>query len=362
MPEHDVFASAFFWLGGWEEAATRARDRHGRFAFTGSLLERVAPSLPPLVDVYRAWLGERLRERGVAVPERTWGGKRWAVALTVDVDLVRMRRLGLLARGLRAGRGPWLRPALAPGDVRWQGLLGLAAVAETRGARATWFFKAGAHAPEDVPYRLEARRLRRFLGTLRDRGHEVGLHPSYAAYDHPRRLAAERDRLARVLGTPPRSVRTHFLRWAEPTTPRLLEQAGFRLDSTLGFAARPGYRRAVATPFCIFDREANRPLDLWELPLAVMDTTLFAHLALSSEAAERAATAVCDAARRVGGCAVLLWHNAATDPREAAERLAMLERVLDRALASGALVTGLSDALDAWKTARREGNGTGGFT
>src|SRR5690606_23604967 len=159
--DRDVFASAFFWLSGWDEAATRARDRHGRFVVEDALLARLDPALPPLVDVYRAWLGERLAVRGVAVPGRTWGGRTWAVALTVDVDVVRTRRLGRLARGLAAGQvGEALR-ALAPGDARRQALHDFQAAFERWGARATWFFKAGAATPEDAAYRLEAPRLRR---------------------------------------------------------------------------------------------------------------------------------------------------------------------------------------------------------
>lgn len=345
----DVLASAFFWLSGWDETTTPARDVHGRFGVGHALLARLDPSLPPLVDGYRAWLGARLAERAVAVPGRTWGGKRWAVALTVDVDVVRTRRIGQLARALRAGRvGEGLR-ALASGDARWEALPAFQALAEAHGARATWFFKAGASTPHDVPYRLEAPRLRRFLETLRGSGHEVGLHPSYAAFDHPCRLAAERDRLARVTGEAPGSVRTHFLRWAEPTTPRLLAAAGFDLDSTLGFSRREGFRRAVATPFRLYDAQADRPLGLRELPLAVMDTTLFEHAALGPETAEARAWAVCDAARRANGCAVLLWHNGPTDPREAATRFAVLARLLDRARADGALVAGLREAVSAWK-------------
>ena len=184
---------------------------------------------------------------------------------------------------------------------------------------------------------------------LAEMGHEVGLHPSYAAYDHPGRLRAEYDRLGRVLGEAPRVVRTHYLRWAEPATPRLLAQTGFRLDSSLGLSARPGFRRAVATPFRLFDRHANQPLDLWELPLAVMDTTLFTHMGLASDAVETAAWSVCDAARRVGGCAVLLWHNWSTDARAAAERLGVLARVLDRARADGAFVGAMGEAVAAWR-------------
>lgn len=345
--EKDVVASTFFWLAGWTEWTTTARDVHGRFPFEGSLHDRLGLAAVPAVDAYRRWLGDRLRERGVPVPGRTWEGAPWAVALTVDIDFVRTRRLGRMARALARGRRGRALAAFAPGDARWGALLRLRDLAAGRAGGGTFFVKAGAAAPEDVPFRLEAPRLRRVLDAVRAAGGEVGLHPSYAAYDHPGRLGAERDRLAAVLGGAPRGVRTHYLRWIEPTTPRLLDRAGFVLDSTLGFSHREGFRRATAVPFRLYDLDANRPLDVWEVPLTVMDTTLFTHRGLRPDEADTAVAAVFSAAKRVGGCVVLLWHN---DPEGGAspEGLAVLERALAAAEAEGAAVGGLERLLVGW--------------
>lgn len=126
------------------------------------------------------------------------------------------------------------------------------------------------------------------------------------------------------------------------------------MDSTLGFARHEGFRRGTSFPFPLFDVPANAPLDLWELPLAVMDTTLFAHRALGGDEAEQAILDLFAACRRVGGCCVVLWHNTIYDEVDYPGQAAVFERTLDRALAGGAAVLSVREAVEAagWRERR----------
>ncbi|MCH7976840.1 MAG: polysaccharide deacetylase family protein [Bacteroidetes bacterium] len=214
-----------------------------------------------------------------------------------------------------------------------------------RRVTATYFFKGGASAKEDVGYSLDRPWLRQFMAGLTMDGFEIGLHPSYAAYDHPGLLRKELGVLTKAIGRPPRSIRTHFLRWADPSTPRMLDREGFQIDSTLGFSKHEGFRRATCHPFRLFDIHQNRPLDMWEVPLAVMDASLFSHRRLSPEEASEQIQAVFEAAKRVGGCAVLLWHNTLYDEVTFPGQGDLFEQTLDRALADGAFVGSLQDVI-----------------
>ena len=355
----DVVASAAWWLAGLQETATTARDRHGRFPYAASLQARLgdAPggALRPAVDAYRRWLGRLLAEHGVDVPGRTWsrpqpGGAGWAVALTHDLDALttpRVRALvGDLGRGGVGGAASAVRRALGP-DVRWESARALRALARRHGVRSTWFVKPGVWAPEDVPGRLRRPRVRRLVRSLEAEGHAVGWHPGYGAHDHAARLRAERAAFTDALGHAPRLARTHFLRWAEPATPRLLARAGVRIDSTLGFAERPGFRRGTSHPFRVFDVAAGRPTDLWEMPLAVMDTPLIAH-GRHDDVTDALARAFA-AARAAGGCAVVLWHNQMGPDAGWSRRLHTLDLSLGHAIAEGAAVGPLDRLLAAWR-------------
>ncbi len=292
-------------------------------------------------------LAEQLAALGVPIQRWTWQGKPWAVALTHDVDLLRKRRLGTLARAAlrRDGQaGAAVRQATLAPNPRRTSLERMVKAERAHGVGATYFFKTAARGPWDVPYSTRSPWLRRFVaGLARDR-FEVGLHPSYFGHDHLGHLIEERDLLTMLTGAPPASVRQHFLRF-EAMTPRLHEVAGFRLDSTLGFARQPGFRRGTCFPFPLFDVQANAPLDVWELPLTVMDTTLFAHQGLSPDEAERSILDLFAACHRVGGVCVLLWHNTIYDEVDYPGQASVFERTLDRALGDDAAVLSLRDAL-----------------
>lgn len=351
----DVVASAAWWLAGLQERATTERDRHGRFPYAASLqaaLGEDAPGSPlrPAVDAYRQWLAASLRACGADVPGRMWGGAPWAMALTHDLDAVRTRRLaGAVGEVLRGRPGHAARRAVGLDD-RWQSALALRALAKRHGVRATWFLKPAAWTPEDVPYRLDGR-LRSFLTDMEADGHEVGWHPGYGAHDHPARLVTERERFTAALGHPPALARTHFLRWTEPTTPRLLRESGVEIDSTLGFSAHEGFRRGTAHPFRLFDADAGRVTDLWEMPLAVMDTTLAQHRGLTDDGIHEALGRVLTSVRRVGGCAVILWHNDMGEGRPWDRRLHVLDHSIRQALADGAAVGPLGRLLRSWRGA-----------
>ncbi len=344
--EADVLGSAFWWLAGVQETATVARDVHGRFPYSASLQHALGTAAEAPVDALRLWLGDALRTTGVHVPGRTWGGASWAVALSHDLDAVRTPRLrAFVGEAVRGRPRRALARALGP-DARAASVEALVALARRHDARSTLFVKTvGPGSPEDVPYRIDAA-LRARLRGLAAEGFEVGLHPGYASHDHGGRLAAERARLAEALGAPPAAVRSHFLRWHEPTTQRLYARAGFRLDSTLGFAETTGFRRGTCHPFRLWD--AGAATDLWELPLAAMDTALFTHLGLSDGDAAARLAAVFAEARRAGGVAVVLWHPAMDADPAWARRLGVLDRALTQARADGAAVGPLGALLSAW--------------
>ncbi|MEP0545305.1 MAG: polysaccharide deacetylase family protein [Rhodothermales bacterium] len=350
----DLIASAFFWLSGWQEVTTRERDEHGRFPYRASLQATLGCAAQPVVDVYREVLADKLAALGVPVRRQLWEGKAWAVALSHDVDLLRKRRLGTVARSFvrRDGqRGAALRQAALAPDPRRESLRRMAEAEQERGVGATYFFKTAARGPWDVPYAHDSPTLRRLVAGLEADGFEIGLHPSYFGHDHPGHLAEERDRLARLLGAPPVSVRQHFLRFDE-ATPRLQHAAGFRIDSTLGFSRHEGFRRGTCFPFRLFDMRMNAPLDLWEVPLVAMDTTLFMHRGLDGSEAERVLGDLFAACRRVGGCCTVLWHNTTYDELDYPGHAAVFERTLDRAIAEGAAVLSVRDAVAAVEPAR----------
>ena len=82
---------------------------------------------------------------------------------------------------------------------------------------------------------------------VHDRGHQIGLHPSYDTCNHPNLIFNEAERLRQICSE--ESIeqtqwggRMHYLRWVWPITAYGWEKAAFDYDSTLCYADRPGFR------------------------------------------------------------------------------------------------------------------------
>jgi hypothetical protein len=92
-----------------------------------------------------------------------------------------------------------------------------------------------------------------------------------------------------------------------------LEKLGFAYDSTLGFADYEGFRAGTCRRFRPFDVELDRTIELWEVPLIVMDATLNRHRGLTPEQGKARILDLAKMCKSVGGTLTLLWHNSSFD-------------------------------------------------
>jgi hypothetical protein len=361
-PVGDDLAEAFFHLARVEERGGR-RDEHGRFRAEWSCLD---PLDPPL---------ERLRRQLGLDPPR-WGGARFAVALTHDVDSPwRWTRIGLRGAAARlkgnvlAGRAaPALREARALAGAPVHRLRGtdpnwrfeeLRAGERALGASSTFFVLAAHRDPHDGAAPEAYARLRpRLVETLVEQGGEIGLHGSYRTAEDSALVRHERDALAEVVAvyTATNGVaghRYHYLRVDPHRNLRPLAHLGFAYDTTLGFPDTPGFRAGIAHPFKPWDFGRDEPLDLIEIPLAAMDATLAEarYLGLSARAAWPRIEQLLDRAEAHGGGFALLWHPDRFDPSTSAGWDRLYFRLLDEVRSrGGACVSAgaLADEARSW--------------
>jgi len=216
-----------------------------------------------------------------------------------------------------------------------------------RGPAATSPPTAPPRHDRDGGYRLLP--LRRFLQHLLADGFEVGLHPSYLSHIDAGFVEEEKARLEAVLEAPLTSIRQHYLRYDPRRTPAMQAATGLRIDSTLGFARHEGFRHGTCQPFRLFDVEQMAPLDLWELPLCLMEGTLFVLRELSAPAAWAATKRLLEMVQRYRGVAVMLWHNDLWDDLDFPEWGPHFLRTLDYARDQGARLECNVQLLRSWK-------------
>ena len=378
----DLVASAFVLLACWDEHTVRDRDKHGRLPYAKSLfavqpaLKIEDPAVDRYVEVLRGVLAPRLRELGLEPlpgPGWVWGpGRRFAVALTHDVDnLWRWTRRGVAASGYRALRAA--RNRNAPGFSREFGDFAdfvlrhlpngtdpfwtfpqILSGEDARDVSSTFYViarhthKRDGNQPETYREKIPGA-----LRLLRHGGREIGLHGNDADLMGAGEARRDRDDLARHAGGDVGGIRYHYLRALYHETLPFLEDAGFTYDTSLAFAEHEGYRCGTSFPFRPYCLALERPLELVELPLAVMDGTLQEphYRSLEAEQAEWTAAAVLARALRSGGAVSLLWHNNRFDPRVSRGYDKVYWKLVDQALARGAFCGRAADIVARWSEA-----------
>jgi Family of unknown function (DUF7033) len=321
----DVFGSAFFMLTRYEELVVADRDQYGRFPAASSIAARAGFLGTPIVDacvellwdaLERTWPRLRRRPRTFEVllthdvddPLATLDHGPRAVARQLAGDLVRRRDPRLAVRRARSLLGDLRLDPHNTFDL-------LMDVSERHGLRSAFYFLAHREQhPRDRAYLFEHSWVRSLIGRISQRGHEVGLHPSFSTYRDAARTSEELARLRRV--TDAEGVRQeewggrqHYLRWANPDTWRNWEAAGLSYDTTLAYSEVVGFRTGTCHPYRVFDLRERRPLRLLERPFQVMDVTLLNAMGLTPDAARAAVLDIAAQCRRYRGCLGILWHN-----------------------------------------------------
>jgi hypothetical protein len=189
-----------------------------------------------------------------------------------------------------------------------QGILEIAGLASDRGLHSACFWKLPVSSRYDTPYDLRLPLVSRIIAELRSRGIEMGFHPSYSTFGNPRQLAAEAAALKEWLGVDVLGGRQHYLRWS-PETWSHWESCGLLYDSSVGFAEMPGFRAGTAHPYHPWLFDENRPAQLLEIPLIIMDRTLTNYMKVTSSDAAELMVRLIERTKAVAGVFTALWHN-----------------------------------------------------
>ncbi|MSR07496.1 MAG: hypothetical protein EXR93_10585 [Gemmatimonadetes bacterium] len=294
-------------------------------------------------------------------------GRRWAMALTHDLDLVagwpwynHLRAAQLAARFhlVQAMQVLAYGAAALGRNPVWRAVRDLLDAEHEFGLRSTWFIICGTPAfasirAGDVTYLPESPAVKRILAAVAEGGHEIGLHGSFETMLDGGRFRAQRERLESLTRAPVTGVRQHFLRMRPGATQQEMASARFGYDSTWGFSDRNGFRLGVADIVAGWDAHRESLSGLEEAPLAWMDRALSKYAGIENpERWVDDALELARACRDVNGVWVGLWHPNLVPALGFPGAPTALRRLLDILMAGQPYAERL-DRIVAWRVARR---------
>ena len=328
---YDILGLTYWMLSRQEEVGRTDLDAHGRFPATSSHAFKHGYLERPIVDEWLHILRQVIAKTWPSLPLKQ---HTFSMKVSHDVDapsrygfasakgLLRSMAGDVLKRGdiKNALRAPWIRlntrNALHPADpyntFEW-----IMDLSDHHGLTSAFYFICGRSSNMDAAYEPEHPAIRALMRRIHERGHEIGLHPSYGTYQKPELIAQEAQRLRAILVEENIQQnmlggRMHYLRWEQPTTLRAWAAAGMDYDSTLSYADRPGFRCGTCFEYPAFDPVAGEVLKLRLRPLVVMECSVIdaCYLGLGTgDAAQAKFAQLKNACRAVNGCFTVLWHN-----------------------------------------------------
>jgi hypothetical protein len=315
---NDIFAASFFMLTRWEEIAYQGeKDTFRRFPEEKNIAVRYDFYKRAIVNEYVNALQSLLKELGFNLPD---SNREFSVFVEHDVDyferypdfptylktsfgdLLKRRDLGLSINSFRQGYQKLFANAPDPFDTFDY----LMDESEVIGAKSQFYFLPGRGIKGDE-YELFSRKVRSKIDHILERGHFVAMHPGFNTAFDSSLLEIEFQRMKRV-HPELQTSRQHFLQLNLPYIYRNLDQNGIRLDTSLGFKDRNGFRNGCCYNYPYFDIIQRKQLDLNVSSFALMDT-VFLKNQYTVEQVKNEFKSLALQVRHFNGDFRFLWHN-----------------------------------------------------
>ncbi len=315
----DIFASIFFMLTRWEEYASSVRDSHNRFPAIASLAFKAGFLHRLVVNEYLEMLKNMLLELGF---NGAFKKREYKLTLTHDVDHIRawdspkkfLIRLGGDIIKKRVNLTGAFKILLEYGKVLskkekdpFDTFDYIMDLSDKIGVKSHFFFMGRGQTKYDNDYYSASSEAKAIAQNIKNRGHLIGIHPTYNAYNNYEQFKSEKEELEKNFNTQIKFGREHYLRFEVPTTWQIWEDNGMEWESTLSYADEDGFRCGVCYEYRVFNILTREHLKLKEKPLIFMDAIDIEKF--SPQEMQEALLKLISQVERYKGEAVVLWHN-----------------------------------------------------
>lgn len=314
----DIFASSFFMLTRWEEYVIKTRDKHNRFPGKKSVAVKNNFQRRPVVNEYIELIWSYLEFCGLDVERKS---RSYVLLLTHDVDI--FERYNTTFKYFRAMLGDivqrkrpslifkttidYLKVKLKKLNDNYDTFDLLMDISDEFGVKSHFYFIPAQKREEDFEYDIKDKKVRASISRILERGHYVGLHGSYRAFDDPILFSMELKRF-NMIQFELTEGRQHFLRFKNPDTWQIWEDNNMKSDSTLAYEDDIGFRCGTCYDYSVFNILTRERLKLKEYPLIAFDGPLKLKYPDPGDFFNECIK-INNVVRKYNGCFVFLWHN-----------------------------------------------------
>ncbi len=327
---HDILKSVFYLLSGYQEYVSVEKDFLGRFPWDASLQKKLNITHKPVVNYYFEIMRKGIEEflaslQKEVIKKKTF--KNFAFFLTHDIDYIDYYTFERLLYKIKELTG--LVHSYYPFLVNLKHIFRtvielmkfgkkqnpswsfdfLRQLEKKYGFRSAFYFLHKDVKYKDSRYSFSEQRIKDLFQYVKKENCEIGIHGSVRSVNNFAVARKHLKSLQENSGTYIRGNRQHKLLYQLPQTALMHESMGLKYDTTLCFAQHEGFRNSFCLPFKPFDFENNRTIDIWEVPLQVMDVTLFHYRGLKPDLALEVIKNLIIEIKKFNGVFTLLWHN-----------------------------------------------------
>jgi hypothetical protein len=130
-----------------------------------------------------------------------------------------------------------------------------------------WFF--------DPSYDIKSSKVINLISYIKKNGGAIGLHPSYDSWESKNKIFEQRNNLMKACQEDISYVRQHWLRFSWEKTLKVQCESGLKIDSTIMFNDRPGFRSSAALKWKPWNNIANHKHSIYEIPTVLMDSHFY---------------------------------------------------------------------------------------
>jgi len=318
----DIVTISFIMLSRFEELLVNERDQYDRFQYKNSLAFKYDFIDTPIVDEYALLLRKELVR---FIPNFNYFKRYGKIIPTHDIDF--MSRYGNMFKIFKTiiGGDLFIRKNIMYAiesirqlpkffkntmhDPMIIGINKLLDLSNKYDLNSVFYFKGMKFNEKDCTYDIFIPEVQNCIKMILSHDMKIGVHGGVDSFTDSKVLEVEKKRIETVSKSKIINGRQHFLKFDINITLDIWVKNGIMFDSTLGYAEREGFRCGTCHQYYLYNLKKDRPSDVIELPLIVMEGTLYSYRNMNHKIALEKVIKLYKRCKDVEGDFVILWHN-----------------------------------------------------